>query len=256
MSEIDVARWLAAEMDYHDSNAHIIHAEVKQGDLRYDAPKRLFFLPYLRFPGERCIVDIACGTANSVATLLGSRRDCIHYIGVDISREMLMIARSNMTNGQFVQASGHKLPLEKGVADYVFSWGALHHMPDVVVALDAIINLLKPGGLLFLLEPTPRVGTGWEDSPRERGVRITTIRSVIQCSSCEFISIHYINSRFTALVRRMLRKLKMSRVEHYGATRYLLTYLDLAADRVCGSLFSFFQGRDVIAVVRKAASSE
>jgi ubiquinone/menaquinone biosynthesis C-methylase UbiE len=48
--------------------------------------------------------------------------------------------------GKVVQASGDDLPLESDSVDHVYSFGVLHHIPDVDAVMAEIDRILKPDG--------------------------------------------------------------------------------------------------------------
>ena len=91
-------------------------------------------------------VDAACGTGRHSQYLdrLGHR-----VIGVDLSDEMLAIARTKVPAGVFQQAPVHALPLADDSADLVIC--ALDSATSLICRVPAeFVRVLKPGGTLVV----------------------------------------------------------------------------------------------------------
>lgn len=96
--------------------------------------------------------DLGCGSgrwAKCVAPRVGQ----LHCI--DASAEALAVARRNLasfTNCVFHQASVDDLPLPDNFADFGYSLGVLHHVPNTAAGIKSCVAKLKPGApfLLYL----------------------------------------------------------------------------------------------------------
>lgn len=107
--------------------------------------------------GERAfdfMVDLGTGSGRMLA-LLADR--VARGIGVDQSSEMLKVARYTLSNERFghlsVQQSDLKnTPLAENVADLVTLHQVLHHMDRPSAALREAARLLKPGGVLLIID--------------------------------------------------------------------------------------------------------
>jgi ubiquinone/menaquinone biosynthesis C-methylase UbiE len=53
--------------------------------------------------------------------------------------------------GHVIQAVGQKLPFRDGAFDCVYSFGVLHHIPDVKAVLSEIRRVLRPGGKIMAM---------------------------------------------------------------------------------------------------------
>ena len=76
-------------------------------------------------------------------------------IGVDLSKEMLQIARERTqryTNISLRQGSLSVLPLEDNEADCLFCMLVLHHIADINQALTEMHRCLRKGGRLIILD--------------------------------------------------------------------------------------------------------
>jgi flavin reductase (DIM6/NTAB) family NADH-FMN oxidoreductase RutF/ubiquinone/menaquinone biosynthesis C-methylase UbiE len=104
----------------------------------------------------RCL-DIGCG-AGRLARELGSRAR--EVIGVDVSARMLERAEARaraalLSNVSFQEARAEALPFEGGAFDLVTASNLLTTLTEPIVALKEAARVLRPGGRLALLEPTP-----------------------------------------------------------------------------------------------------
>lgn len=99
------------------------------------------------------IVDVACGTGEMLRRF-STRFPQSQYVGVDLSAMMLGVARKKLPeNIQLIQAPAHRIPMEDGRADIIFSTEAFHHFDRPEHALKEWYRMLKPGGLLFFVDP-------------------------------------------------------------------------------------------------------
>ncbi|WP_420128845.1 class I SAM-dependent methyltransferase [Longimicrobium sp.] len=101
------------------------------------------------------VVDVGCGTGNLLPLLTGSAGRTGGYVGVDLSPEMLRVARgkgSGVGPIGFVAADAEGLPLRDGSFDTAVSASVLHYWDDADAALAEIRRVLRPGGRLLLLD--------------------------------------------------------------------------------------------------------
>jgi SAM-dependent methyltransferase len=101
------------------------------------------------------IVDFGCGSGAN-AVLLANRG--AHVWGVDISEELIRLARRRMTvsgragGAHFIVGSAHDLPFVNGSIDIVFGIAILHHL-DVTLVSREISRVIRPGGRAIFQEP-------------------------------------------------------------------------------------------------------
>jgi arsenite methyltransferase len=105
-------------------------------------------------PGET-VVDLGCGGGLDV--FLAARRvgPSGRAIGIDMTPEMLALARKNtarsgLTNVEFHQATIDRLPLASGTVDCVISNCVINLAPDKPAVFREIARVLKPGGRVAL----------------------------------------------------------------------------------------------------------
>ncbi|MCL4504674.1 MAG: class I SAM-dependent methyltransferase [Chloroflexi bacterium] len=105
-------------------------------------------------PAKPLILDIATGTGRLPQLLLAQRRFHGHIIALDLSARMLAIAQTKLAeHAQAITWARHdaqQLPYDNNSADVVTCLEALEFFPDPQAALDEMIRVLKPGGLLLI----------------------------------------------------------------------------------------------------------
>lgn len=128
----------------------------------YDWVNRLFSLGsgawYRRFclrragvrPGVK-LADIAVGTGLLAREAVALTGDRAAVIGIDISEAMLAIAHKNL-GIPLIQATAEAIPLAAATVDFVTMGYALRHVADLEMALGEAIRILRPGGVIVLLE--------------------------------------------------------------------------------------------------------
>ena len=85
-------------------------------------------------PGAK-VLDLGCGTGVLFPMLLEKVGRDGFIIGLDISAEMLRLARRKGYGIQCVQGDGQSLPLTDQTFDWVICNSALPHFPDEAAAL-------------------------------------------------------------------------------------------------------------------------
>ncbi len=103
-----------------------------------------------RFDGRR-LLDFGCGAGRLAGWFLdrGAR-----YLGADLSPAMLEIARRRHPGIDFRRLGGSEPVLPADHFDLAVSVTVLQHNPyrEQVAALDELVRVVRPGGLLCLLE--------------------------------------------------------------------------------------------------------
>lgn len=95
-------------------------------------------------------LDIGCGSGRW-ATLVAPRVGTLHCI--DASAEALAVAQHNLehqTNCVFHHASVDHIPLPDNYADFGYSLGVLHHVPDTAEGIRQCVTKLKRGAPLLV----------------------------------------------------------------------------------------------------------
>ena len=109
-------------------------------------------LKYVDIENNSKILDAGCGTGNLLKILSVKNKDLDLY-GIDISKEMLKIARTKLNNNvKLTLTSIEKNDFKDNFFDYIFSTEALHHFNDQDIAIKVCYNKLKKQGRLIITD--------------------------------------------------------------------------------------------------------
>lgn len=100
------------------------------------------------------MVDLGTGSGRMLALLANRVRG---GVGIDLSPDMLRVARYTLGAEQFGHVSVQQsdlcdTPLADGVADLVTLHQVLHHLDRPIDALTEATRLLRPGGVLLIID--------------------------------------------------------------------------------------------------------
>lgn len=93
------------------------------------------------------IVDVGCSTA-FIGKWLKNNYPSFKYLGIDISRKAIEIARKNGIRVKF--GNNLKLNLPDNLSDLTISEGVIHHTPDPYKCFGELVRITKPGGVISL----------------------------------------------------------------------------------------------------------
>ncbi|MBO6538478.1 MAG: metalloregulator ArsR/SmtB family transcription factor [Rhizobiaceae bacterium] len=114
----------------------------------------------LKLVGEtpfQSMVDLGTGTGRLLELFAPLYR---RGVGIDLSREMLSVARANLdsagvTNAQVRQGDLYAPPVERDSADLVTMHQVLHYLDDPALAVAEAARLLRPAGRLLIVDFAP-----------------------------------------------------------------------------------------------------
>lgn len=95
------------------------------------------------------ILDVACGTGDLTLDLL---RRGHRVTGVDLSEQMLALARRKAAAARFQLADAEALPFPDASFDAVTCAFGIRNFVHLEKGLDEMLRVLKPGGRLVILE--------------------------------------------------------------------------------------------------------
>lgn len=105
------------------------------------------------------VVDVGCGLGFLGYNYWTYFGDGGHYIGVDLSSELVSHARQQAEHwaqggsAEFIVGDAYNLPFESNTADCVVCQTLLMHLSDPRKALQEMLRVAKPGGTIACQEP-------------------------------------------------------------------------------------------------------
>ena len=220
------------------------------------------FLNYIRpldesfFPGKVGL-DLGCGFGRHI---YNAARFGAEMIGVDIS-DAIESTRANtrdLPNVHLVQADVYHLPIRRGVLDFAYSIGVLHHLPDPEAAFRCLVPLVKPGGSVFVwvysktrsfwnfcLESVRAVTTSL---PKRVQKGISLAAALIDYGG--FVGPYKVAASIP-VVRDVVRRLPLQRLRLYSAYPFQVIYADWF-DRLAAPIRFYYDGADMEAWLTRA----
>ncbi len=132
----------------------------------YEKATRLVIGSYYRRLAEEIVAHLANGTILDLGTGPGylpieiaKRSSDIHIIGVDLSRKLIQMARSNAAKAGFAdrldfqRGNAGRLEFDDASFDLVISTGMLHSLKEPVHVLQEIYRVLKAGREAWIFDP-------------------------------------------------------------------------------------------------------
>ena len=105
-----------------------------------------------RWPTPSRVLDAACGTGRHTALLV----ELGHTVaGIDISLEMLAVARDKVPGARFLEGSMLPLPFEDGEFDAALSALALSHFVEPDGPVTELARVVRPGGNIVISDFHP-----------------------------------------------------------------------------------------------------
>ena len=135
---------------FGDEWSRFDQSSVPQSELEGIFGNYFSIFPWENLPKNAVGFDLGCGSGRW-AKFVAPRVRMLHCI--DPSPKALKVARDNLqkySNCEFHLASADNIPLPDATADFGYSLGVLHHIPDTKAALKSCTAKLKPGAPLLL----------------------------------------------------------------------------------------------------------
>jgi len=119
----------------------------------YDVSARLqrfsgkHLMPWLPNRNDLTVLDLGSGTGFFTELLAGTYHN---VIGLDYSKKMLhYAAKARDKNIHWIEADAHKIPLQDQSIDFIYSNLVIQWCEPLDVAIDEMLRVLKPGGLII-----------------------------------------------------------------------------------------------------------
>ena len=154
------------------------------------------------------VLDIGCGYGGLIKRLNSLRKN-LHFTGIDISKNMLKLAKNYMKKDlKFLFMSAEKLNFDKETFDLIICKETLHHFSKPTRALKEMLRVLKKDGVIYITDLR-------RDSPKKAINRIIKETSLINPIN----AIQYIDSlkaSYTLLeIKKLLKRAKIKRYKLY-----------------------------------------
>ena len=102
--------------------------------------------PYDEYKGKK-VLEIGCGQATMASNWAGNGAI---ITAVDLNPTSVELAKRRFDlyglEGEILQADGNKLEFDDNTFDYVYSWGVLHHSPNLDKSMSELFRVLKVNG--------------------------------------------------------------------------------------------------------------
>lgn len=133
------------------------HSESESARLHSQASGLSFLLHEdIHYPAGCRVLEAGCGVG-AQTVFLARNSPGADFVSIDISPESLNRAQKHVSdeglpNVSFCQADIGNLPFPDGTFDHIFVCFTLEHIPDPLLALENLRNVLKPGGTVTVIE--------------------------------------------------------------------------------------------------------
>lgn len=138
----DMSKQNPAERKYYEE------IEDERYHYQYHIPKILDWLQWR----DKKILEIGTGVGTDARQIISRGGN---YIGINVDKGSVDATRKALSvfgmPGRVEQSSATNIFLDDASIDIVYSFGVLHHIPDVVKAVAEINRVLKPGGELLIM---------------------------------------------------------------------------------------------------------
>ncbi|MEW9122292.1 MAG: DVU_1556 family methyltransferase [Thermotaleaceae bacterium] len=99
---------------------------------------------FCKFSLEDAVLDLGCGRGATVGYLFEKYH--IKAVGIDPSKKLLDIAKTQYPFGEFIQGSGECMPFEDGCFEGVFAECTLSLIDHIRSVMKEVYRVLKKGG--------------------------------------------------------------------------------------------------------------
>jgi SAM-dependent methyltransferase len=119
-----------------------------------------------RLPKGGSVLDVGCGSGVKSAYLINHG---LSVVGIDLSENLLTIARSVAPEAEFTHLSMTDLETLESEYDGVFAQASLLHIPKIAASdvVQKMADRIKPGGCLYLAVKEARDGKPEEALEKE-----------------------------------------------------------------------------------------
>lgn len=144
VSDSDVRKFNERAAHYEtDWLGRTFHQQVQRSTL--DLAARITAAP-------GAILDVGCGTG-ALLRLAAERFPGATRTGIDPAERMIAVATEADPDARLIVAPAERLPFDEHEFDLVLSTNSFHNWPDQRAGIAEIGRVLRPGGVLVLVDP-------------------------------------------------------------------------------------------------------
>ena len=169
---------------------------------KLDSPERKaiqdtkVFIDLVRSFRWRICADLGCGVGFYTLPMAQEWKASRRVIAVDRSTPMLeeldkRIAGLELTNVQIRQSVSDRIPIEDGTVDLANLGNVYHEIKGRLNFLKEVYRILKPGGILILIDWDPEDDLGIGPSINER-VSISSVKQDLEFAGFGRIKEHFV----------------------------------------------------------------
>jgi len=139
-----------SDMSKHDPAERTYYEEIQEEryHYQYHIPHILDWLQWR----DKHVLEIGTGVGTDARQIISRGGD---YVGINVDKGSVDATKRALNvfglTGMVEQSSATNLFLEDESIDVVYSFGVLHHIPEVNKAVAEIDRVLKPGGELLIM---------------------------------------------------------------------------------------------------------
>lgn len=227
--ETDAGKWNREEMRYYDSEVSTPEKRTKMVKHINTVPLWQIFIPrkkYLIDPiAEHCknksVLEVGCGNSRTISQLFPPNQNQYNYIGIDISWKRLLVAKTVIPEGSFIQASALNLPFKNKCFATIFGFGVYHHLPNHEQGYKSSLEKLDPNGYLAFHEPFEKTSrlinpekypflikllTTYEHSEHDNEINLDKMYAEIKKCGFKPYKVRYADSVLRAGINLIIRK--------------------------------------------------
>lgn len=110
------------------------------------------FAQFTRFHGKK-MLEVGVGAGTDFLQWVRAGAECY---GIDLTEEAVTNVQNRLKTYDLQArevrvADAQELPYQENCFDLVYSWGVIHHAPDMEKCLQEIIRVTKPGGTIKIM---------------------------------------------------------------------------------------------------------
>jgi SAM-dependent methyltransferase len=205
-------------------------------------------------------LDAGCGFGRHI---FNAAKFGAEMVGVDVSAAIDSTRKNteHLPNVHLVQADLYRLPFRRGVFDFAYSIGVLHHLPDPEKGFQQLVSLVRPGGSVFVwvYSKKRRVVNAILESVRAVTTRLPPpVQKAVSFAAAVvdwfgFVVPYRAISRLP-LVGPVARRFALPRLKVYGEYPFQVAWADWF-DRLAAPIRFYYNGDDLTGWLQRSRLS-